>query len=104
MAEINFAGIGQPHGSPGAVQQLRAQRFLEGMFNLLRQGRLRDVQRLGGARKTAVLRDREEIAEERGKMTFLSIGESYGINNDNVLDQVLDPLYIPIADLDWSKD
>ena len=57
-----LARLGRHHRSRRAAQQLDAELLLE-PAHLVRQGRLRDAQLVGGAREMAVPRDRLEVAK-----------------------------------------
>lgn len=62
MKQVQLAGIGGTHAPAGAVEQLHAQLLFQ-LPHLLRQGRLRNVQRLGGAGEVAMLGDSEQVAQ-----------------------------------------
>lgn len=62
MKQVQLAGIGGTHAPAGAVEQLHAQLLFQ-LPHLLRQGRLRNVQRLGGAGEVAMLDDSEQVAQ-----------------------------------------
>ncbi len=62
MKQVQLAGIGGTHAPAGAVEQLHAQLLFQ-LPHLLREGRLRNVQRLGGAGEVAMLGDSEQVAQ-----------------------------------------
>ena len=62
VVHVGLAGVGGAHRAAAAVQQLGADDSLH-LFDLLRQGRLGDVQLLGGTGEVAVLGHRDQIAE-----------------------------------------
>ena len=62
IGDIGLAGIGQAHAAPGTVEQRRSQGLLQ-LLDLLRQGRLRHVQRLGGAGEVAVLGNGQQVTD-----------------------------------------
>ncbi|MNY68908.1 hypothetical protein D3C86_2067530 [compost metagenome] len=60
--DVGLARIGRLDCARGPVEQAHAQGFFQ-LPDLLRQGRLGDVQRLGGAGEAAVVGDRQQIAQ-----------------------------------------
>ncbi len=62
IAQVGFAGVCQPHGPPGPVQELDVQRVLQ-LLDLLRQRRLGDMQCFGRAGEVLVFRDRGQVAD-----------------------------------------
>lgn len=59
---VHLTGVGEAHRPPGAVEQLHTQQPLE-LFDLLRQRRLGDVQRLGGPGEVPVVGDGEQVPD-----------------------------------------
>ena len=62
FAEQDRAGRGQPHMMAGAFQHIGAQPVFQ-LLNRPAQGRLRDVQTFGGARKAQLFSDSLKIAQ-----------------------------------------
>jgi hypothetical protein len=62
VANIGRASVGQLDCPAGAVEQLHAQCVFQ-LPDLLRQRRLRHMQRLGRAREITVFRDRQKITD-----------------------------------------
>ncbi|MDR8839216.1 hypothetical protein FEP81_03535 [Burkholderia multivorans] len=87
VLRVDVAEFGEPHRAARAVEQRHAERFLE-LANLLRQRRLRHMQRIGRARETALLGDGQEIAD----VTKQHDGSSIGFTNASYKDRVLDAM------------
>jgi len=62
VAAQDLAGLGEAHLPAAAVEQRHAQLFLQ-LLDLVRQGRLRHVQALGGPGEVEGLRDGVEVAQ-----------------------------------------
>ncbi|MNP16155.1 hypothetical protein D3C76_1085390 [compost metagenome] len=62
LVEEQPAGFGQAHAAIGAIQQARADFFLQGL-DLLAQRRLGNAQLLGGAAEMQFLGDGDEVAQ-----------------------------------------
>ena len=62
IAHPCLTGVGQAHGSAAAIEQRRPQCVFQ-LLDLLRQRRLRDVQRFGGAGEVTLFGNGQKITD-----------------------------------------
>lgn len=87
IAHPGLTGVGQLHPSAAAIEQRRSQRILQ-LFDLLRQGRLRDVQRFGGTGEIALFGHGQKITDMSQQHSAPTISNTYSHHYKWVLDPI----------------
>lgn len=87
IAHPRLTGVGQAHGSAAAIEQRRSQCVFQ-LLDLLRQRRLRHVQRFGGAGEIALFGNGQKITDVSQQHNAPAISKTYSWHYKWVLDPI----------------